>query len=156
MRSQLVVPYGALLTLSALAVVALPLAAQDRPNLSGTWQFDSSKSEMHSAKAAGATWVINEAADTNAIQITENLDDAGKKVDMKCTTDGKECKVSGDKATASFWYNGPLLVEMETKGDHVVRYRMKLSDDGKTLTVNSTTIVPQSPQDDVLVFHKQA
>jgi hypothetical protein len=152
MRSQV-----ALLACSALAAaLALPLAAQDRPNLSGTWQFDSSKSELHTARTAGATWVINEDADTNAIQITETGDAAGKKVEMKCSTDGKECKVSGDKATASFWYNGPLLVEVETKGEHVVRYRMKLSDDGKTLTVDTTSIVPQAPQNDVLVFRKQA
>ena len=143
-----------LLACSALAFVSLPLAGQDRPNLSGTWQFDSSKSEIHDAKVAGATWVINE--DDSSIQITESEEGASKKTELKCTTDGKECKISGNKATASFWYNGPLLVEMENKGDHVMRYRMKLSDDGKTLTVDTTSIVPQSAQDDVLVFRKQA
>ncbi len=139
---------------SALAVLALPLGAQDRPNLSGTWQFDSSKSELHTARAAGATWVINE--DDSSIQISESADGQAKKLELKCTTDGKECKLTGEKGTASFWYNGPLLVEMETHGDHVTRYKMKLSDDGKTLTVDTTSIVPQTPQDDVLVFHKQA
>lgn len=139
---------------SALAVLALPLGAQDRPNLSGTWQFDSSKSEMHTEKVAGATWVINE--DDSSIQISESEDGDSKKVELKCTTDGKECKVAGEKGTASFWYNGPLLVEMETHGDHVTRYRMTLSADGKTLTVDTTSIVPQAPQDDKLVFHKQA
>jgi hypothetical protein len=139
---------------SALAVLASPLGAQDRPNLSGTWQFDSSKSELHTVKVAGATWVINE--DDSTIRISESEDGDGRKVELKCTTDGKECKVAGEKGTASFWYNGALLVEMETHGDHVTRYRMKLSDDGKTLTVDTTSIVPQSPQGDVLVFHKQA
>jgi hypothetical protein len=142
------------LACSALAVLALPLAGQDRPNLSGTWQFDSSQSQLHSVTIAGATWVINE--DDSSIQITESEDRANKKIELKCTTDGKECKISGEKATASFWFNGPLLVEMESKGDHVTRYRMKLSDDGKTLTVDTTSIVPQSSQDDVLVFRKQA
>lgn len=140
---------------SALAVLALPLGAQDdRPNLSGTWQFDNSKSELHTVKAPGGTWVINE--DDSSIQISESADAASKKVEMKCTTDGKECKVAGEKGTASFWYNGPMLVEMETHGDHVTRYRMKLSGDGKTLTVDTTSIVPSAPQDDVLVFHRQA
>jgi hypothetical protein len=139
---------------SALAVLALPLAGQDRPNLSGTWRFDSSKSELHTVKVAGATWVIHE--DDSSIQISESEDGAGKKIEMKCTTDGKECKVPGAKATASFWYNGPMLVEMENRGEHVMRYRMKLSDDGKTLTVDTTSIVPKSEQDDVLVFRKQA
>ncbi len=145
-----------LLACSALLILVFPLAAQDdRPNLSGTWQFDSSKSELHGSRIEGATWVIAE--DDNNIQITES-DQAGasKKIEFKCTTDGKECKVTGDKASASFWYNGPMLVEMETRGDHVTRYRMKLSQDGKTLTVDATSIVPQSAQNDVLVFQKKA
>jgi hypothetical protein len=143
-----------LLACSALAVPAIPLAGQDRPNLSGTWQFDSSKSQLHTMTVAGAIWVIDE--NESSIQITESEDGANKKTELKCTTDGKECKISGVKATASFWYNGPMLVEMESKGEHVTRYRMKLSDDGKTLTVDTTSIVPQSSQDDVLVFQKHA
>jgi hypothetical protein len=140
---------------SALAILVMPLAAQDdRPNLSGTWQFDSAKSELHTVRAAGATWVINE--DDSSIQITESETGASKKIELKCTTDGKECKVAGSKIKTSFWYNGAMLVEMETKGDNVVRYRMKLSDDGKTLTVDTTSIVPQSTQNDVMVFRKQA
>ena len=119
----------------ALAVLALPGSAQDRPDLTGTW-------------------TISEGDDT--IKISESEDGSAKKIEFQCTTDGKECKVTGDKATASFWYNGPLLVEMETKGEHVLRYRMKLSSDGKTLTVQTTSIVPQSSQDDTLVFDKQA
>ena len=102
---------------------------------------------------AGATWVINE--DDSSIQITESEEGASKKTELKCTTDGKQCKVGGDKATASFWYNGPMLVEMESKGDRVMRYRMKLSSDGNTLTVDTTSIVPKATQDDVLVFRKQ-
>jgi hypothetical protein len=145
---------AALLACSALAVFVLPAAGQDRPNLSGTWQFDSSQSQLHTVTVAGATWVIDE--DDSSIRITESEDGASKKVELKCTTDGKECKVSGLKATASFWYNGPMLVEMESKGDHVTRYRMKLSADGKTLTVDTTSIVPQSSESNVLVFRKQA
>jgi hypothetical protein len=94
--------------------------------------------------------------DDASIQISESEDGANQKVELKCTTDGKECKIGGEKAKASFWYNGPMLVEMETKGDHVQRYRMKLSADGKTLTVDTTSIVPKSTEDDVLVFQKKA
>jgi len=136
----------------ALAVLVLPGAAQDRPNLSGTWKLDASKSQIHAEKSNGATWVISEG--DNTIDITETADGSGKKVEMQCTTDGKECKVAGDKATASFWYNGPMLVEMETKGEHVMRYRMKLSDDGKTLNVETTSIVPRGAEDEHLVFNK--
>jgi hypothetical protein len=47
-----------------------------------------------------------------------------------------------------------MLVEMETRGDHVIRYRFKISDDGKTLRVELTHLVPQLDGIDVLVFGK--
>ncbi|HLH00455.1 MAG TPA: hypothetical protein VKX49_29390 [Bryobacteraceae bacterium] len=125
---------------------------QDRPNFSGNWQFDASKSELHNLKMSDATWAIQEA--DNSIHLT--LNESGKAVELKCTTDGKDCNASGEKAKASFWYNGPMLVEMETKGDHVIRYRLKLSDDGKTLRVETTSIVPKEDATDVLVFTKKS
>jgi len=45
-------------------------------------------------------------------------------------------------------------VDMETKNDHVTRYRMKISSDGKTLSVEITNIVPQGDKMDTLVFQK--
>jgi len=138
----------------ALVVVLCVLSAQDKPSLSGTWQFDPSKSELHNSKVSSATWVIQEG--DNSIHITETEGGKNKKVEMQCTTDGKECSVIGDKAKASFWYNGPMLVEMETRGDRIMRYRMKISDDLKTLTVEVTHIVPQTDKLDVLVFTKQS
>ena len=137
----------------ALALFALPGVAQDHPNLAGTWQFDASKSEQNNTKISSATWIIEEG--DNTIHITEAENGNSKKVEVKCSTDGKDCNVPGEKAKASFWYNGPLLVEMETRGDHVSRYRMKLSDDAKTLTVETNSIVPRVDKADVLVFQKQ-
>lgn len=144
------------LTFAAICVLALcPFrgAGQDRPNFSGAWQFDASKSDLKSAKISAATWVIQEG--DNSIHITENEGGKSKKVELQCTTDGKECQVTGEKAKASFWYNGPMLVEMETKGERVTRYRMKISEDGKILTVEVNQLVPQTDKTDVLVFAKQ-
>ena len=141
-----------LIALSVAVLCVTPALGQDKPNLSGTWQLDASKSEFHTSKIDSATWVIVEG--DNSIRITET--EKGKTIEVKCTTDGKDCKTGGDsKATTSFWYNGPMLVELETKGDDVVRYRMTLSADGKTLKAETTSIVPQSSQMDVLVFQKQ-
>jgi hypothetical protein len=138
-----------------LALLALPGNAQEPPkaSLSGTWQFDSAKSELHNSKMTPATWVIDEG--DNSIHITETEGAKSKKIDMQCTTDGKECQVTGDKSKASFWYNGPILVQMQTKGDQVTRFRLKASEDGKTLTVELTHIVPQTDKSDLLVFQKQ-
>ncbi len=138
-----------------LAVFALPGTAQEasKPSLTGTWQFDAAKSELRNNKMATATWVIDEG--DNSIHITATESGKNKKTEMQCTTDGKECQVTGDKSKASFWYNGPILVEMQTKGDTVTRFRLKASEDGKTLTVELTHIVPQIDKTDVMVFQKQ-
>ena len=125
---------------------------QDRPNFSGNWQFDASKSELHNIKLADATWTIEES--DNSIHLTES-EGKSKPVELKCTTDGKDC-TSSVKAKASFWFNGAMLVEMETKGDHVTRYRLTLSEDGKTMKVETTYIVPQTDGNDVLVFNKKS
>jgi hypothetical protein len=143
-------------TLSAcLLVVVLAAGAegqdQERPSFTGAWQFDASKSELHSSKISSATWVIEEG--DNSIHISQTENGKPKKTELQCTTDGKECKFPGDRRD-SFWFNGSMLVDMETKNDHVIRYRMKISDDGKTLTVEVTAIVPQSDKIDTLVFQK--
>jgi len=141
-----------LLAAPLFGLLIIPAIGQDRPNLSGSWQLDSSKSEFHNGRIDSETWVIKE--DGNSIDITET--EKNKTSEIKCSVDGKDCKISGDsKATTSFWYNGPMLVEFETRGDHVTRYRMTLSDDGKTLKVEATSIVPKGDQKDVLVFEKQ-
>jgi hypothetical protein len=142
-----------LLTCLALFLLAgrAPGQDQERPSFSGTWQFDASKSELHFSRISSATWVIEEG--DNSIHISETENAKGKKIELQCTTDGKECKFPGDRRD-SFWFNGAMLVEMETKNDHVTRYRMKISDEGKTLTVEVTQIVPQNDKPDSMVFQK--
>jgi hypothetical protein len=136
---------------SVFALFATLANAQDRPDFTGNWQLDPAKCELHTVKVDNATWAIEES--DNSIHLTET--ESGKAVEMKCSTDGKDCNVQGDKAKASFWFNGPMLVEMETKGDHVTRYRLTLSQDGKTLKVETTYIVPKADANDVLVFTKK-
>jgi hypothetical protein len=140
-------------TCLVLVLFASPASGQDqeRPSFSGTWQFDASKSEVHSSKISTATWVIEEG--DNSIHMSQTENGKSKKIELQCTTDGKECKFPGDRRD-SFWFSGGMLVDMETKNDHVIRYRMKISDDGKTLTVEVTPIVPQSDKIDTLVFQK--
>jgi len=137
----------------AVMVATTPAQAQDqdRPSFSGTWQFDASKSEAR-GKVSTTTLIIEEG--DNSIHITD-VDAKGKKTESQCTTDGKECKFQGDRR-GQFWYNGAMLVEMETKNVHVNKYQMKISEDGKTLTIQMTPIVPQSDKIETLVFQKQS
>ena len=104
-------------TLSTCLVLVLSAAVaagqeQERPSFSGTWQFDASKSELHSSKISSATWVIEEG--DNSIHISQTENGKPKKTELQCTTDGKVCKFPGDRRD-SFWFNGPMLVDMETK-----------------------------------------
>ena len=144
-----------LLMCLALVLLTLPATGQDqeRPIFSGTWQFDASKSDVHMSKIASASWVIEEA--DNSIHITQTENGKGKKTELQCTTDGKECKFPGDRRD-SFWYTDGMLVDMETKSDRVIRYRMKISGDGKTLTIEVTHVVPQTDKMDTMVFQKQS
>ncbi|HLK20203.1 MAG TPA: hypothetical protein VKT81_14700 [Bryobacteraceae bacterium] len=140
-------------TFAALLLLGVTASAQDHPSLNGTWELDAAKSELHNSKVSSATWVIVEG--DNTIHITESENGKSKKTELQCTTDGKECKFPGDRRD-SFWFNGPMLVDMETKNDHVTRYRLKVSEDGKTLTVEVTSIVPQTGKIDTMVFEKQS
>jgi hypothetical protein len=81
------------------------------------------------------------------------------KTDFDCTTDGKECSIhtKGEPTSVSFWYNGPALVELVSKGHNretVVKKRMRLSDDGKLMNVELIPMVG-SEQPGKLVFEKQ-
>src|SRR5579864_5833958 len=147
-------------TVAACAIVCVSLVAQDdaKPNLSGSWRMDPSKSEMQLNKLSGLTLLISEKDGTININENQNLADGKeRKIVYVCTTDGKECDVSGIKAKASFWYNGPMLVSMETQrnGSSVIRQRLKLSQDSKELTVEISSLVPQTDKMDKLVLDRQ-
>jgi hypothetical protein len=134
--------------------------AQDaKPDLTGTWRLDTAKSEMYSTKPSVLTWLIQEKGGSIEMKQVEK-DEGGheRQVAFTCGIGGKECafKEPDGQVKASFWYNGPMLVEMKTlHNDHVGRYRMKLGEDGKTLNVEFTSIAPASDKTDHLVFSKQ-
>src|SRR5262249_51534513 len=132
-----------------LLLLSCTLAGQDRtkPDLSGTWRLNAAESEIHTGRWTTATWVISEKDRNIHITTTETGKD-DRKIDLECTTDGKECPISGEKMKASFWYNGPMLVEFETRGDNATRYQMKLSPDGNGLTVAVTYMVPHLDKPD--------
>src|SRR5271165_971779 len=133
----------------AAGLFPVPAAAQDdaKPGLSGTWQLDVAKSEMPLNKLSGLTMQISEK--DGKININENEKLAGGKernITYTCTTDGKECEVPETKAKASFWYNGPILVSMETQhnGASIIRERLTISPGAKLLNVEISSLVPLS------------
>ena len=139
----------------------VPLRADSlaRPDLSGTWRLEPSKSQIHSRIPPGLTLAIEQDAD--AIHLVRQFGDKQKPDDLRCATNGKDCKVKeeGHAATVSFYYNGPALVEIDSEGqnhDSVTKKRMEVSPDGSTLTVDVIHVMPEGRPPEKLVLTKQS
>ena len=119
-----------LMLLTPAAVLASDPAG--RAKLPGTWQ-ESGK--------AGSVWVLEEKS--GAMHITGSEGDR-KLADFECNTVGRDCelKEAGKKAKVSMWYNGPRLVELETRGSEVLQRTFGIVDEN-TLEVEVVQIVPE-------------
>jgi len=135
----------------------LALAAADHTNLAGSWQLDPARSQFGYAPVKSETLSI--AQTPTSVQFTEAVvGEGGKedKVTYDCPPSGQACKARhGDQIT--FYYNGPVLVMIETKhgGDSVTKRRIQASEDGKTLTVEVQRLAPTNQKNDTLVFNRQ-
>lgn len=114
----------------ALCLAAVTVAfCADHPDLTGVWKMSD----------AGETISIRQKGDAVEIAVT------GKEnAEYQCRTTGEACKIKGGEV--SLWYNGDVLVVMETLHSkaRVVKKRLKLADDGKSLEEEIVHIVPAS------------
>ena len=127
-----------------------------RPDLNGVWRLEPAQSEIHSHVPSQLTWQIEQS--DGAIHLIQRLGD--KNDDLRCGTDGKECKVKdeGHPAVISFYYNGPVLVELESQGsnrDTVIKKRFSVSPDGSHLTVDVIHVMPAGKPPEKMVLSKQ-
>jgi hypothetical protein len=132
------------------------LFAQDtaHPNFTGTWYLDTAKSEIRS-KLQATAWAIRQNDDS--IAIDQQI--KGKTESLKCGTNGLNCKgkPDGESGEVTFYYNGAMLVETDFLGhdkDRVVKKRLKLAEDGKTMEIEVMHVNPQGPTEK-WVFQKQ-
>jgi hypothetical protein len=133
-------------------------ASLDHPELSGTWNLNPSLSEIHTHVPTQLTWEIEQKDGT--IHLVERSQEMKNPTEIRCATDGHDCQVKeeGRPATVSFYYNGPVLVELETEGqnkDTITKKRMHVSSDGNTLTVDVNHILPADKPQEKLVLTKQ-
>jgi hypothetical protein len=137
----------------------LPLAwadSQGRPNLNGNWRLEPSQCEMHSRVPGQLTWQIEQ--DDTSIHLVQRTEEKKNGDDIRCATDGKDCKTKaeGRSVVLNFYYNGPVLIELETEGhDNVVKKRLHLSNDGSTLIVDVTHVSPPGKPTEKLVLTRQ-
>ena len=140
-------------TVIALLLLACSVEAADKPNLSGTWRL-----ERDSQVIEGVLPAITIVQKESELQVSDASENASESVVINCNTKGKECegKLGGHQVKISYWFNGPVLVEMISFGkdnDRVLKTRRSLSDDGQKMTVEIIQIVPpgKSPVKTVFV-----
>jgi hypothetical protein len=116
-------------TLAAASSLIGPARADqqaDRASLIGSW-----------VQSGGSNrWIIDSASD--GLHITQ-IEGSGTVADYKCSLDGHDCdvKIGGHKAAVSMYYNGAILVQIETKGDQIVKRRFSVQPAGNTLKVET-------------------
>jgi hypothetical protein len=122
--------------LLSLGAVAIADDQSDRRRLIGSWELqDEAKS------GSASSWTFSTAQ--NAMRVTQ-LDGNNKVADFECNTTGTPCeiKTAGKKAMVSMWFNGPRLVEMETKGSEVVKRRFRILPNGDVMEMEFIPFVP--------------
>jgi hypothetical protein len=121
-----------ILSLAVIGCAAFADTTDTRSKLSGTWQAQGGSAQK---------WVIEENGDL--IRISHSTG-GEKAAEVECNTVGRECEWNhdGKKGTVSMYFNGPKLVQLETRGSEVVKRRFKVTPDGNTLEVEIIPVVP--------------
>jgi hypothetical protein len=122
--------------LLSLGMAALADDQSDRQKLIGSWEQQGA-AENNPA----SSWIFSSAP--NSIRVTQ-LDGNNKIADFACGTEGTSCeiKTAGKKAVVSLWFNGPRLVELETKGSEVIKRRFMILPKGDVMEMEVIPIVP--------------
>ncbi len=149
---------------TAVAVIAFTasLAAQSKPNFSGTWKLNVDKSDFGVLPPSNSRTDVIDHQEPN---LTDNVSDDGaqgqQNYSLTMTTDGKEVtnKPGGleIKSTAA-WAANNLVVNAKLQfqgSDVAIKTTWSLSDDGKTLTESAHLESPLGETDQKMVFEKQ-
>ncbi len=117
--------------------LGMPVLADNNAGktFSGTWTV------QDSGKDGPTKWIMEQKPDS--IKIAEIRNDE-KLAEFECNTLGQECEVKegGKKTKVSIWFNGPKLVELETRGSDTVKRRFAMNPNGDEMDVE---VIPISP-----------
>lgn len=121
-------------TVLLLAVSAFADDVADRVKLIGVWESPGNGGK-------NGVWTISAGVDTLHITYVEG---GQKLADFECNVAGRDCKAKafGRDSTISMYFNGPKLVQMETRGAEVLKRMFSVGGDGDSMQVELVPIVP--------------
>jgi hypothetical protein len=128
--------FGALVGSSAFAD-----NSTDRAKIYGSWQAGGE------GGAAKTVWILEDRGD--AFHIVNSLGDK-KLADFACVL-GQECEVKdgGRKVKVTLYFNGAKLVELEVKGEEVVKRRFGTGETGDGLDLEVIPVTPSGKTETV-------
>ncbi len=147
-----------------LAVPVLTLAllalAQAKPDFSGGWKLNISKSDFGALPAPESATLKIEHKDPALKMVSTTVGSSGERsYELSFTTDGKECtNWIGNVEVKSVlrWEGATLILEHKAAGGEVtLKDEWALSEDGRTLTITRHWSGSQGETKQTLVHEKQ-
>ena len=144
-------------------VCSLALAlAQSKPNFSGNWKLNNSKSDFGPMPAPQSITSRIDHKEPNLKIATTWVGDQGERTfEFGYTTDGKETTNSFGNAeikSKATWEGSTLLIASKgstDSGEFTIKDKMSLSEDGKTFTLVRAFAGPMGEATQTLVHEKQ-
>jgi hypothetical protein len=132
-------------------------AAQTKPNLTGTWKMNSSKSKFmnNGPRMITIKFDQKDSSFTELLTITE--DNGEHNADLKYTAGGEEITTQIEDQSFQItakWEGETLVIEMKSGHNLMVR-KITISSDGKTMTMAVHRTKGENVFDETVVLEKQ-
>jgi hypothetical protein len=145
-----------LTTLSALVLCTLTLAAQSKPNLSGTWILNVDKSDLGGAPITKLTVQVDHKDPVLKYTATGNAGGEDFNESETLSTDGKATTDSRGAQVTAHWEGKTLIINsVGPDGRSTNSSRLVLSADGKTMTRDYESKGDEGPQKRHEIFEKK-
>jgi hypothetical protein len=150
------------IVVAGLMLLLCAAMAQAKPNFSGDWKMNPAKSDFGQMPAPTSMVQKITHNDPDLKVVTTSVSERGEFTNnLAYTTDGKECTNKGrmGETKSTLKWDGDTLV-IESKADFqgnavTITNKWTLSEDGKTLTVNSHFASSMGEGDSKVVYEKQ-
>jgi hypothetical protein len=116
------------------------VVAADKPNLTGTWKMNVTKSEIGSGEIKGRVDKIEHQDPQLKITTTQDDENGENTVTRDYVTDGRQMThtiLGGERKSSAHWERNVLVIETKvTQGEYTIRDRWMLADDQKSIRID--------------------